>query len=255
MNPTRGELGLDPRGEPRVEKLSERIAAQIIGDIRTTGVDGVAGLKLPGEAEMSARYGVGRGTLREALRMLEVQGLIAIKSGPGGGPVVLGRSPRRLGATAAMHLQIDGVPLGMVADARLRFEPFFARQAAGHASSEERQQLMALADEASFAGENESQDLQRASAFHAAVMECAGNPVLALLGMCLREIWTGSFRGLLYPQWEQSRVRGEHLAIALAIEGGDGDQAERLMQAHMEDFVDFARQRFQSALDEVVEWR
>jgi GntR family transcriptional regulator, transcriptional repressor for pyruvate dehydrogenase complex len=255
MNAAGGELDPDPRGEPRVEKLSERIAAQIIGDIRTSGVDGVSGLKLPGEAEMSARYGVGRGTLREALRMLEVQGLITIKSGPGGGPVVLGRSPRRLGATAAMHLQIDGVPLGMVADARLRFEPFFARQAAAHASSEDLRQLMALADEASFPGRNETQDLQRAGAFHAAVMECAGNPVLALLGMCLREIWSGSFRGLLYPQWEQSRIRGEHLAIALAIEDGDGDRAERLMQAHMEDFVGFAHQRFQSALDEVVEWR
>jgi GntR family transcriptional repressor for pyruvate dehydrogenase complex len=255
MTAAGGELDPDPRVEPRVEKLSERIAAQIIGDIRTSGVDGVSGLKLPGEAEMSARYGVGRGTLREALRMLEVQGLITIKSGPGGGPVVVGRSPRRLGATAAMHLQIDGVPLGMVADARLRFEPFFARQAAGHASPEELQQLMALADEASFPGKNETQDLQRASAFHAAVIECAGNPVLALLGMCLREIWSGSFRGLLYPQWEQSRIRGEHLAIALAIEDGDGDRAERLMQAHMEDFVDFAHQRFQSALDEVVEWR
>jgi DNA-binding FadR family transcriptional regulator len=186
--------------------------------------------------------------------MLEVQGLISIKSGPGGGPVVLGRSPRRLGATAAMHLQIDGVSLGEVADARLRFEPFFARQAAGHATPDDRQRLMALADEASFGGRNENQDLQRASAFHAAVVECAGNPVLALLGLCLKEIWTGSFRGQLYPQWEQSRVRGEHLAIAVAIWGGDGDRAERLMQAHMEDFVDFARQRFPGALDEVVEW-
>lgn len=114
---------------------------------------------------MSAKYGVGRGTVREALRMLEVQGLITIKSGPGGGPVVTGCSPRRLGASAAMHLQVEGVTLGSVADARLTFEPFFARHAAQHASQGGRRRLMALVDEATFASGNEKGDLQRASAF------------------------------------------------------------------------------------------
>jgi GntR family transcriptional repressor for pyruvate dehydrogenase complex len=259
VNPADSETGQDTRGEPRgearIEKLSERVAGLIVGDIRTAAGGRAAGMKLPGEAEMSVRYGVGRGTLREALRMLEVQGLISIKSGPGGGPVVIGRSPRRLGATAAMHLQVDGVTLGSVADARLRFEPFFAQQAAQHADPDGRQRLMALVDEANFAGGNENRDLQRASAFHAAVMDCAGNSVLSLLGMCLREIWSGSFRGQLYPQPEQARVRADHRAIARAIQSGHADRAERLMREHMEDFVSFAQQRFPSSLEEVVEWR
>jgi GntR family transcriptional repressor for pyruvate dehydrogenase complex len=255
VSPRDGEASLERSREPRIEKLSERVAGQIIGDITAVAGGRATGMKLPGEVEMSVRYGVGRGTLREALRMLEAQGLITIKSGPHGGPVVTGRSPRRLGATAAMHLRVDGVTLARVAEARLTFEPFFARQAAEQSSAADQERLMALVDEASFAGGNEKRSLQRASAFHAAVIDCAGNSVLSLLGMCLREIWSGSFRGQLYPMPEQARVRADHLGIALAIQAGDADSAERLMQAHMVDFVSYARLRFASLLDEVIEWR
>jgi GntR family transcriptional regulator, transcriptional repressor for pyruvate dehydrogenase complex len=249
------DTGPQTREESRIEKLSERVVRQIVLDITTAAGGPAVGFKLPSEAEMSSLYGVGRGTLREALRMLEAQGLITIKSGPGGGAVVTGRSPRRLGATAARHLQVDGVTLGSVADARLKFEPFFAWQAARNASPAETSALMALVDEASFAGNNRRSDLQRTSAFHAAVMDCAGNSVLALLGACLKEIWTGAFRGLLYPLPEQARVRADHFAIARAIQAGDADAAEGLMQAHMEEWVTYARRRFSSLLAEVVEWR
>ena len=47
-----------------------------------------SGDRLPLEAAMVEQYGVSRASLREALRLLEVQGLIRLKPGPGGGPVV-----------------------------------------------------------------------------------------------------------------------------------------------------------------------
>lgn len=248
------EPGWDGYAGSHIVKLSEHIAAQILADI-SSAARPVAGLKLPGEAEMSGQYAVGRGTVREALRLLEMQGLISIKSGPGGGPVVTGRSPGRLGAAAAMHLQIEGVPLRQVVDARLRFEPFFARQAALRASAQDRERLMALVDEDSFSEEASPRNLSRASAFHAAVIDSVGNPVLALLGLCLKEIWARSFGGLTFPMTEQPRVRAEHSSIAQAIEAGDPDRAERLMSAHMEDLVHYAHQRFAGVLEEVVTWR
>ena len=80
----------------RTDKIPDILARRILRAI----VDGrlEAGARLPAEAEMLASFGVGRASLREALRILETHGLIRIKSGPRGGPVVteLSESAERL---------------------------------------------------------------------------------------------------------------------------------------------------------------
>src|SRR5262245_43750238 len=67
-------------------KTSEMVARDVVHAIVTRGLR--TGDKLPSEAAMLAEYGVSRESLREGLRLLEVQGLISIRRGPGGGPVV-----------------------------------------------------------------------------------------------------------------------------------------------------------------------
>ena len=47
-----------------------------------------AGDRLPGEAELIERFGMAKGTIREAMRILEAQGLIKTRTGPGGGSFV-----------------------------------------------------------------------------------------------------------------------------------------------------------------------
>ena len=68
----------------RADKVSEVVARAIVHDIVSRGLE--PGATLPSEAVMLARFQVGRASLREALRILEVHGLITIKPGPGGGP-------------------------------------------------------------------------------------------------------------------------------------------------------------------------
>ena len=70
----------------RVMKTSELIARDIILDISEGGLK--TGDSLPPEAAMLKHYEVGRASLREALRLLEVQGLVHIRAGAKGGPVV-----------------------------------------------------------------------------------------------------------------------------------------------------------------------
>jgi len=75
-----------PMTADRPVKLSELVAKRIADDIFADGL--APGARLPGEKEMLDRLQVSRGTLREALRILEVHGLLVIRSGPGGGPTV-----------------------------------------------------------------------------------------------------------------------------------------------------------------------
>src|SRR2546427_13274672 len=67
----------------RTEKKAEALARQILDDVIDNGLG--PGTMLPPEAAMLDRYLVGRTTLREALRILEVHGLLVIHSGQGRG--------------------------------------------------------------------------------------------------------------------------------------------------------------------------
>jgi GntR family transcriptional repressor for pyruvate dehydrogenase complex len=68
----------------RSRKLAEIVAHELVAEIAKQGL--TPGRVLPPEADMVRSFGVGRATIREALRLLEVQGLIAMRPGPGGGP-------------------------------------------------------------------------------------------------------------------------------------------------------------------------
>src|SRR5690606_40010308 len=74
-----------PRRKRRPLKTSELIARDIIHDIAEGGLQ--TGDSLPPEAAMLQHYQVGRASLREALRLLEVQWLVQIRVGAYGGPV------------------------------------------------------------------------------------------------------------------------------------------------------------------------
>ena len=72
-------------------KRSSIIAGEIRSRIITDGLD--PGDSLPIEKLMIEDFGASRATIREALKELEVQGLIRMKTGPNGGPIVAGSSP------------------------------------------------------------------------------------------------------------------------------------------------------------------
>ena len=119
-----------PRGARarRPEKLAETVARRIVHDISDRGLQ--PGAVLPSEKQMSAQYEVARGTLREALRILEIHGLIQMKLGPGGGPVVNETRSDELGRMLTLFLHGAGATMADLMDARIVIEPMAARAAA-----------------------------------------------------------------------------------------------------------------------------
>src|SRR5579864_1425673 len=90
----------------RPAKTAETVAAAIVHDMVSRNLG--PGDTLPAEAAMLAHYRVSRASLREALRLLEVQELIRLKPGPGGGPIVTAVDPRNLAKMTTLYLHLGG---------------------------------------------------------------------------------------------------------------------------------------------------
>jgi DNA-binding FadR family transcriptional regulator len=252
------------RGEPagggrirrlrRGEKLYETVARDIVRRIREADMQ--PGDLLPPEATMLAEYGVGRASLREALRVLEVSGLITIKPGPGGGPVVAGVQAREFGRMATLYFQLGNMTFRELMEARLVVEPVMARLAAQRRDPRLVEQL----DRAVAAGESaelssDADYLTSSADFHEVVAGMSGNRILDLIGSALLEIFYDRVSGMLFPVSRRSGVRDVHGEIAQAIRDGDAESAEQLMREHMIEYVNYTKRRYPALLDEVVDWR
>jgi GntR family transcriptional regulator, transcriptional repressor for pyruvate dehydrogenase complex len=237
-----------------VEKVSETVARKIIQSIIETELE--PGSKLPPEHEMLALYKVSRPSLREALRLLEIQGIIRLRSGPGGGPVVEAESSRAFARLMGMHLYYAGARIRDLMEARFVIEPLMARLAAT-ASDETARKLLEVSlmeEQASTTGDSGEPNIEAAMRFHDRICEMSGNPVLDRLAGGLKALYQDRTRSLRFPKETQLHVLEDHRAIAAAILAGEGDEAEHLMRVHMREFADFCYVQVAGLVDEVVTW-
>lgn len=252
----------EPKRRP--EKTSEFVARQIVSDIVRNGMR--PGDVLPPENDMLSRYRVGRSSVREALRLLEVSGLIYLKPGPGGGPILADTSSNDLGKTMTLYFQVMGVTFRDLVAARVTIEPLIARVAAENSSPEFHEELRETVEAAKKALHDGGQYAIHVQHFHSMIAAGASvNPILGLIVRSLAHIY-GAFLRVRHPQAGRQGERGEvievhqsgviqeHEEIAKAIIKGDAAAAERLMAAHMAQFADYVSTEYAASLDEVVEW-
>jgi GntR family transcriptional repressor for pyruvate dehydrogenase complex len=237
----------------RKDKLSTRVAQTVLRDITRNGL--TLGDHLPNESAMLDEYGVGRGTLREALRVLETLGLISLKPGPRGGPVVESVHPEDFGRVVSLFCQFAGVTYREVVEARLILEPVAARLAAERqAATADSRDLLALANGGSNATDVEEY-LSTTGSFHASVVALSGNSLVTLVCQSLAAIYRDRVRGVIFPEQGQQQVHATHSDIAAAIVKGDGALSESLMANHMVEYAGFVAEKHPSLLDEVVTWQ
>ena len=241
----------------RTEKISEVIAREIVNDSR--GLP--PGTMLPSEAKLLEKYGVGRGTIREALRLLEVNGLIVIRSGPGGGPMVSEVDSADVAKTLSLYFQLAGATYRDTLDARLVLEPVVA----GTVAREQRpEHIEALNDWLARSAPPETakpgllpQD-ERAVEFHALLMDMAGNPVISLLARSLQDLlidrWASGERFHHGPDFSTVDGMDVHDLIARAIVEGRPADAEELMREHMVQFIRYQREHDPRRLEQAVRW-
>lgn len=244
-------VGERPRPVRRADKISENVAREIVRKITREAL--APGTQLSTEAQMLANYQVGRGTLREALRILEVNGLISLKPGPGGGPVVRYAAAEDFGRMATLFFNSRGLTLRELIEARLIMEPVTARLAA------ERRPETALKRLAEIAEFNSTDDEAYALAthdFHSLVVHLSGNGVIAIFAEALATLFHDRVKGILFPPGKARRdVIAVHSEIARAIIDKNASLAERLMYEHMEMYLKFVKKNHPTLIDEVIDWR
>lgn len=236
----------------RTEKIAEHIARQILRDIQQQGLP--SGAMLPPEAVMLERFDIGRGSLREALRILEVNGLVTIKTGPGGGPIVAASDPTSFGQMWTLHLQSIGATYRELLEARVEYESLLARRAAEREGDEVALAVRATLDEELQAGSDDAQYIHVTSGFHSTVAMAGENKVLALAANAIQSIWSQRVTTVLFPPEDRPLVHKQHRDITRAIERHDGRKAEMLMREHMQHYQDYCEQRYPARMDDVVDW-
>lgn len=214
---------------------------QVADELRRDIIDGqlAEGDSLGTEAELLARFDVSRPTLREALRILETEGLISVMRGVLGG-VTVHRPGRRMTArAAALVLQSRSVQLADVFDASAIIEPAAARSVAmsrGRASAAGRlreiiaEQKHVIDDPVGFATAQVR--------FHEQIVDLSGNRTLGILLETLREVVARAVedvivRARLQDTAARRKVIRSHELLADLIETGDGDAAQAHWNTHM----------------------
>jgi DNA-binding FadR family transcriptional regulator len=238
----------------RAEKVPEIVARKILREMVQDGL--VSGDRLPPEAAMLARFGVGRASLREALRILETHGLIRIKPGPQGGPVITVPTATDFGHTTALYLHRGGATFGELVEARRMIEPMMARMAAERLTDELAKRLRDAVAAGWVALEQRPEVWSEASeAFHAVVAGATGNRVLDLYAGALVAIERGRLAPLFTDLDDRKRTLRVHDRIAEAILNRDAVRAEDLTRKHMLALTKVWQTNYERHMRDVIEWK
>src|SRR4051794_35465421 len=211
----------------------------VLEKIETELLDGRLrpGERLPSERELAATLGVGRSSVREALRVLEVMGLIrtGTGSGPTSGAIIIA-TPRG-GMATLLRLQVaaQGFPLDDVVQTRLVLETAVV-EALASATEPSTGEARLVLEAMDAAGLTPAEFLALDAQLHLALAEASGNAVIAAMMGGLRtaiESYVQAGAAQL-PDWDATaeRLRREHHAIVEAVEAGDPAGARLLTHDH-----------------------
>jgi GntR family transcriptional regulator, transcriptional repressor for pyruvate dehydrogenase complex len=235
------------RGELFEQARSVRAFEDVVRQIRGAIMQGRlrAGDRLPSQRELQERFGVSRGTILEAIRVLEKTGLVEVRRGTQGGAIV-----RRLDATqVGEHLTLlfgqGGLALREMIEFRRALESQTAAWAAERADQDDLKELAGIRDEVARLNADpdcpQSLIAEQDALFHAAVTRASRNRVsIAVMDGIMQ-----AFRQALsyvpagFAQRTYEDIRDFHDAVAAR----DAERARRIMADHIQYFYELVLER------------
>lgn len=190
-----------------------------------------AGSKLPPERELSQRFGVSRASLRQALKVLEIMGVVSQRVGDG---TYLSRDASTiLSEPMQFMILMDSISYQELVEARMIVEPELAARAAERATSAD---LAALREAIDGMEGSESDPVRRVEqdlAFHNALFRAAGNRVCDLMFAVIHRAMLSSFMRTSACAKLRETI-AYHKGIYSAIHARDPEAARQKMIDHLE---------------------
>jgi DNA-binding FadR family transcriptional regulator len=220
-----------------------RIFQNVVDQIQTAIIDGrlQPGDTLPAEMKLKDMFETSRGTIREALRVLEQKGLVDIKTGVGGGAVVKTVDTRTLSEGLDLLIQCRKVSSAQICEFREGVEGMVAALAAERATKKDIKRLQSLIEKAEQFFKGPDNDWQKFVKIdvqvHIAIAEIAKNPVFsAVLHMVHEDILGISDRFALKGEKVLRENYKDLCEIVQAIGSRKADDAKALAREHVRKF-------------------
>jgi GntR family transcriptional repressor for pyruvate dehydrogenase complex len=245
-------LMIDAGPPTRAPRLGEQGARRLADYILNNEI--APGSSLPPEHELANMLQLGRGTMREALRILQIFGMLDMRTGRYGGAVVSRPDDGDIAKTLTLSFQASGSTMLDVMEARAFIEPQLARLAAQRILPQE-VELLSSSVEKMLDGDITSHEFERlATEFHNVVARTARSPVLGLLASGLHYIGGGEIVGIHYGPAQVRGTAVAHRDIVAALESHDSELAAKLWSKHLETAEKYWRKNFPAEVTAPVVW-
>lgn len=194
------------------------------------------GEKLPHESVLAETFGVSRGTIREALHMLEHDGIVQIKKGPGGGIFISEGNLFQVIDSILYALRWEKISLNSLLEARKILEDRIARLAALRATDSDHEVIEAILNQMESAETSHAQFISLDTDFHVALAKVAKNEILHVFMVAVKELHNRLLDKTDIPDDLYPTAIGFHRKIFEAVKAGDPQQAAALMAEHLDYF-------------------
>jgi GntR family transcriptional regulator, transcriptional repressor for pyruvate dehydrogenase complex len=216
----------------QVARAFEDIASQIRGELSEGRLR--AGDRLPPERELASQFGVSRNTLREALRSLEISGLISLRKGASGGAFVKDSNGDVVVTSIRDMLTLGAVTPEQITEARIWIESAIVRAACERRTAEDIDALSANLTAAADAIRRKD-FYTRAEAhleFHMILARTTRNPIMAVVMEALIGIMR-QFIHTIGPQQDSDYVLPSRRRFMRHLEARDAEGAVGEMERHL----------------------
>ena len=215
-----------------VARAFEDIAGQIRGELCEGRLR--AGDRLPAERELASQFGVSRNTLREALRSLEIAGLITLRKGAAGGAFVKDSNGEVVVSSLRDMYHLGALTPKQVTEARIWIESAIVRAACERHAARDIAELSAniAAAEQAIRQKDFYARADTHLEFHRILAKATRNPIMQIV----MEALIGVMRQFIHkigPQWDTDYVLASRRRFMRHLGGRDAEAAVEEMERHL----------------------